>query len=663
MVTTFLSMGISGDAESLLRAYTSQGTVNANVSLLASSTAKPEWKLFVKDKVDNRARYSTASEGSDQRVERTQHAALSVLNNPARYLSNGRLLTAWTRFSLFELSGIYLELLGKSAWVVDFGQATFPLGLWPVRPDRLSTVTDPDNYITGYWYTAPDSSEKVPLRPHEVIWNKYPNPIDPYDGIGPTQSVMTEIEGIRYAGEWNRNFFLNSARPDGVLSIDHHADDDEWEEITERWREAHRGVGRSHRIAVLENVTWVPTSTSVKDMDFVNLRTDARDAIRESYGMHKVMTGVTDDVNRANAQTGEEVFANWKVVPRLDRWRDVLNYQFLPLFYPSGADIPYEFDYIYPLPANREQDNAELKEKSTAVQRLIQSGYEPHAVLEVVGLPDMDVAVVATQAPALPASWVAEPQPADDSPGADQATQGDGGTQATHALAARLQNKVPPESVNFREATGLRRCEECIHFQPSRQNRMQGTCELVDIREVDRNDVCNLWDPVDNRSPDPQQTVSAKKDPKAKVLAQLAGDYPPGAMAWAHHCAWTGPVTMPTEYFNPDMQWMDRVDPNHVSDFVKLIRAGKKLKPVIAVKTPGAGKPRLVDGHHRYKADLDEGLPLRAWIATVDSEHGPWEQMHDQQKDHAPRDMKARLEKVLANGHMDVEFAALKELT
>ena len=64
--------------------------------------------------------------------------------------------------------------------------------------------------------------------------------------------------------------------------------------------------------------------------------------------MHKVMTGVTDDVNRANAQTGEEVFASWKVAPRLDRWRDVLNTQFLPLFGSAGEGV--EFDYVFPQP-------------------------------------------------------------------------------------------------------------------------------------------------------------------------------------------------------------------------------------------------------------------------------------------------------------------------
>ena len=210
MVTSYITSGLNNQADSLLSAYASQGTVHANVSLLASATAKPNWRLYVKAKTDGRVRYSTASEGSDQRTEVTQHAALNVLNNPATYTSGGRKLTAWTRFGLMELSGIWCETLGKSAWVVDFGGVTFPVGLWPVRPDRLEPVPDPANYLKGYVYTAPDSSEKIPLLPHEVIWNRYPNPIDTYDGLGPVQAVLTEIEGVRYAGEWNRNFFLNS---------------------------------------------------------------------------------------------------------------------------------------------------------------------------------------------------------------------------------------------------------------------------------------------------------------------------------------------------------------------------------------------------------------------------------------------------------------------
>jgi len=363
--------------EAFLRAYGANGTVFANTGLLASATAGPEWKLFRKAPSDGRQRYSTSDQGSDQRTEVIKHAALALLAKPNPF---------WSRFRLFEISQLYQELTGKCHWVLT-SAAGIPTGIWPVRPDRMIPVPDPQKYLTGWWYVSPGGTEKIPLKPSEVIYNPLPDPLDPYGGTGPVQSVLAEIDAVGYAAQYNRNFFSNSARPDGVLSVDHRVSDEEWDDLTDRWREAHRGVSRAHRVAVLEGVTWVPTSTTPKDMDFSNLMSTGGDRIREATGMHKIMTGLTEDVNRANAQTGEEIFAAWKVAPRLRRWRDVLNFQYLPLFGKAGEDV--EWDFIYPMPVNREADNTELRFKSHAVLELVSAGYHPADVLKTVGLPPM----------------------------------------------------------------------------------------------------------------------------------------------------------------------------------------------------------------------------------------------------------------------------------
>jgi HK97 family phage portal protein len=402
---------LASTSDAYLRAYGAVGTVWQIVHLLASNVAKPEWRLYRKQKRDGRVRYTTSDQGSDQRQEVVQHQALNVLAKPAAMVAQGRELTVYSRFTLFEASQQYMELTGEWFWVVEYDpRASFPVGAWPVMPHRLEPVPDPDTYLKGWAYTPPDGSEPIPLYPHEVIQGKYPNPLDPYRGLGPVQSVLVDIDAARYSAEWNRNFFINSAEPGGVIQVDHTMDDDEWDDLTNRWRETHRGVARAHRVAVLEGgATWVPNQHSLRDMDFANLRGVSRDIIREAFGIHKIMLGNSDDVNRANAQTGEEVFANWSVAPRLDRWREVLNGQFLPLFGTAGAEV--EFDYVYPLPSNREQDNAELVSKATAAQLLISLGvFDPHDVLEVVGLPDMDT--------------VAAPTPGGPAPGPEGAPAG-----------------------------------------------------------------------------------------------------------------------------------------------------------------------------------------------------------------------------------------------
>lgn len=389
----------SSDRAAYLRAYTQQGTLFSNVSLLASATAGPIWKLFRSAPVDGRRRYTTADRGSDQRTEITVHAALSLLYKPNPFYS---------RFRFFELSQLYQDLAGECYWVIERDpRSSIPLSMWTVRPDRMEPVPDPDKYLLGWVYTAPDGREKIPLDVGEVIFNPLPNPLDPYRGAGPVQAAMADIEGARYASDWNAQFFLNSAEPGGVIQVEQSLEEDEWESFQNRWREAHRGVSRAHRVAVLEaGMTWVPNAHTPRDMDFANLATNSRDFIREALGMHKVMTGVTADVNRANAQTGEEVFASWKVAPRLDRWRDCLNNQLLPMFGSTGENV--EFDYVYPMPENREQDNAEMLAKSAAAQTLVGAGWDPAEVLHVVGLPDMK-----WNAPAAPGGGAGKPEDED----------------------------------------------------------------------------------------------------------------------------------------------------------------------------------------------------------------------------------------------------------
>jgi HK97 family phage portal protein len=424
---------IQSGSETYMQAYASSGTVWQIVHLLASSVAKPEWRLYRKAAQDGRVRYTTSDQGSDQRTEVVKHQALKVLQQPATIRAGGVNIPVWTRFGLFELGQTYLELTGEAPLVVDRDpRSSIPLGLWPVRPDRLEPVPDPDTYLKGWLYTAPDGREKIPLDVTDVIQVKYPNPMDPYRGLGPAQAVLVDIEAARYSAEWNRNYFLNSAEPGGVIQVDHAMGDDEWDQLTERWRETHRGVARAHRVAVLEaGAVWVPNQHSLRDMDFGNLRNVSRDLIREAWGIHKIMLGNSDDVNRANAQTGEEVFANWSVVPRLDRWKDALNQQFLPLFGSTGEGV--EFDYIYPLPANREQDNAELTTKADAWAKLVGAGADPHDAAEVAGLPDMKVVEQAVQAPALPPGWVPEPS------GGDSGGTGDSDGPA---MAARLRKML-----------------------------------------------------------------------------------------------------------------------------------------------------------------------------------------------------------------------------
>lgn len=147
-------------------------------------------------------------------------------------------------------------------------------------------------------------------------------------------------------------------------------------------------MAQAHRVAIIEaGSQWVDRKITQRDMEFTALSTLSRDKILEAFGFPKSMLGIVEDVNRANAETSEYVFAKWLLVPRLDRWKSAFNNDLLALF-PDGDRL--EFDYDSPVPENSDQENAALTAKWGAVAQAVPLGFDAKQMLEALGLPAID---------------------------------------------------------------------------------------------------------------------------------------------------------------------------------------------------------------------------------------------------------------------------------
>lgn len=362
--------GGRGGSSGHLRAMESDGTLFAVVAKVAESLAGVPWHLYRKQKPG-------ASPG--ERVEVLQHQALKVWNRPNKFMSRQRLV---------ETISQHQCLVGESWLVAERVTPTGPpTGLWPVRPDRMQPVTDHDEFIVGYEYTSAHG-EIVPLADNVVMCMLRPNPSDPFRGIGPVQSVMAHIDAAKYSAQWNRDFFLNSAEPGGVLSVEGSLSDRDFQRLAAQWDEQHRGMSSAHRVAILENgTTWTPNTYTRRDMQFAELMAVGDDKILKAFAFPKFMLGVVDDVNRANAEASEYVFAKWTLVPALERIKDALNNSFLPMFGAAGEGL--EFDYESPVPEDSESEDQSLLTRANAAALLIQSGFYAPEVQQALELPEM----------------------------------------------------------------------------------------------------------------------------------------------------------------------------------------------------------------------------------------------------------------------------------
>lgn len=368
-----------------LQAMGTVPTLFAIVHRLSTGTAATEWDLY----------QNPASGKTEDKKVITSHAALDLLRKPNPWMP-------WQE--LCETTQQHVDLTGEGWWVLvwsDLIPAAGPLEMWPVRPDRMEPVPDPDKFILGYVYTSPDG-ERVPLKPNEVIQIRMPNPLDIYRGLGPVQALLVDLDSSRYTAEWNRNFFKNSAEPGGIIKVPGRLSEGEFNELQERWSEQHKGVANAHRVAILESAEWIDRKFTQRDMQFAQLRQLSRDQILEGFGFPKVMLGATDGVNLANAKAGEYMFSKWLISTRLDRLKGAINNDLLPLFGPTAKGVSW--DYESPVPEDEAAENAELTAKVNAFVALVNAGVDPDSACEVVDLPAMKMrsAPAPTSKPALP---------------------------------------------------------------------------------------------------------------------------------------------------------------------------------------------------------------------------------------------------------------------
>lgn len=354
--------------ERQLKTMGSVGTLFGIVNRTSNAAAQVEWCLYRK----------SASGDKDKRVKVARHAALDLWNSPNPFMPQQEFV---------ETTQQHVDLTGEGWWVIgtDPRAPDLPLTLWPVRPDRMAPIPDAEKFISHYEYTGPNG-EKIRLELHEVVFLRMPNPEDPFRGMGPVQSILSDLDATKYSSEWNRNFFINGAEPGGILEVEKRLSDPEFDELNDRWEEQHKGVSNAGRVAILEGgVKWIDRKYTQRDMQFVELREVNRDTILEAFGFPEFMLGILQDANRASSVASKDFFAEYLTTPRLVRIRSALNNDLLPLF----KDPTLEFDFEDPRPLDREADNQEILAKAEAAERLAGAGYDGVEVLEAVGLPPM----------------------------------------------------------------------------------------------------------------------------------------------------------------------------------------------------------------------------------------------------------------------------------
>ena len=302
---------------------------------IATGMGEVKWRLY------------KGSERSE-RSQISEHPILKLLDFANEFQTGQEII---------ELTSIHMDLAGRAYWYLPRNGLGVPGEVWVLPPHLMKPIPDERNFIKGYIYIH--GNEQIPFDTNEIIRFPMPDPINPYGGVGYAQAAAVELDSESYAGKWNRNFFYNSARPDAVLETEGRLNDEQYEQLRSQWASQHQGLSRAHKVAILEGgLTYKQIQVSQKDMDFPNLRRQTRENLLFTFGMPLSVMGISENVNRANAEAGDYTFARWLIKPRLTRIKNKLNEQLLSMF-PQAKGVEIDFDEVVPETIEQKKSLAE----------------------------------------------------------------------------------------------------------------------------------------------------------------------------------------------------------------------------------------------------------------------------------------------------------------
>jgi HK97 family phage portal protein len=191
------------------------------------------------------------------------------------------------------------------------------VGLNLLPPQSTSPIPDPKKFISGYEVLMPNG-QRIIMSPEDVVWIRKPHPLDPYLSMTPLESAGIAVEIENLAKVYNRNYLLNDGRPGGLLVLRGEIDDDDKEEIKNRFRGNLSRTGQTTVISSDEGADYVDTSSSPRDAAYIQMRQITKEEILASFGVPESVIGNAAGRTFSNASEEHRVFWNETMLPHLE---------------------------------------------------------------------------------------------------------------------------------------------------------------------------------------------------------------------------------------------------------------------------------------------------------------------------------------------------------
>lgn len=281
-------------SKKLLAANT--GWVFRNNDVIAKEVAQLEYEL-----------YSVRVVGKElDFVEIDQHPLLEVLDRMNEFT---------TKYEGLYTTTSHRNLAGDAFWLKD-GSGVNLKNLYILPPDKvelvLGKVEGTQRIIQGYHYRDSIKGDPVDREyaADEVIHFKVPDPKNSYRGYSKVAAAADVIDLDNYSQEAQKALYKRGLINNFVLSTDNRVTPEQMKELRAELKANYSGVDNAFKAMILGGGLEPKTiQQSNKEMEQIAQQEWVRDKITAIFGNSKAVIGVTDDVNRANADAS---LLHWK---------------------------------------------------------------------------------------------------------------------------------------------------------------------------------------------------------------------------------------------------------------------------------------------------------------------------------------------------------------
>ena len=261
----------------------------------------------------------------------------------------------WTWPRLARMDELCMCLWGESVWAVERAPGLAPTQIWWLKPSRVFPVPHEKDYLAGFLYKSSVNGEEIAFRPDEIVWQRYPNPLDEYAALSPIAAARLAADTGSAMMLSNRKLFENGMQSPGFLmpkqkdGMSVQFTTTQAQELEDRLHKRFAGLDKAHRWAVLRYEAEVKAvSVTPKDAEFLG---GLDLTMRQVCNAYSIPSPLLNDLAHATlANVREFQVALWEhgLVPDLTLRALEVREQFLPMFTNSpGRQKPDHVEYDF----------------------------------------------------------------------------------------------------------------------------------------------------------------------------------------------------------------------------------------------------------------------------------------------------------------------------